>query len=302
MFKLLSIKCSEELAIKLLVIPPDFFEHENYDQLPECITSQICPDVLKQYVVEQIHTGKWNRFTAPGLIQYCKDNKITECKTSIIEYILNKDLNGGYIYPALDYLGELYGVGTMLSDVLPACDDDELLSELSARIPNDISSALLDQKLWKAYRKKNESRWLIALIKHNNVDALREYYKKAKELMSLPDMIEEPCVPEITVAIRDVTLSSCISVLVDLFVLAFDTEFKDRDGFGLRNSCWKALKAIAEKEYGGTREALLSAMTDEDLAANTALRDLCNEIENEHKYVQDEPLDFEFAKVLVMNA
>lgn len=300
LFKLFSMQCSESLALKLLSVPPALFDDRTIDQLPECLTSQIQPDTLRKYIIEQIHANKWNRWTAPALIQYCKTNKITECKEAIVHYILDAELNDGYPYPALEYLEELFGIDSLLADILPNCDNEDLLSNLSSRIPNNTPSPLLEKKLWESYEKKKESRWLEDLIKHNNIAALQEYYKQAKKCMTLPDMVNEPCIPEITEAIREVTSPTCIHVLIDLFVLSYTPGFIDREGFGLKGVCWSAIKNVAREDYEAMQKALTAAITTEKSDINTALKDLSYSIKDEQTYVQDKPLDFDFAKQLVL--
>lgn len=300
LFKFFSIQCPESLAVKLLSVPPALFDDRNMDHLPECITSQIQPSILREHVIELIHSKKWNRWTAPALIQYCKTNKIMECREEITQYILDVELNDGYTYPALDYLEKLFGIDSLLNDILPYCDNEDLLSNLSARIPNNIPSPQLDKKLWETYESKKDNRWLEALIKHNNIDALREYYKQAKERMTLPDMVNEPCILEVTEAIHEITSPTCIHILIDLFTLSYTPGFIDQEGFGLKSVCWSVIKNIARVDYEATQKALTAAITTEKSDTNTALKDLLYSIKDEQPYMQDTPLDIDFAKQLVL--
>lgn len=296
----LSVSCSEDLAIKLLMIPSSLFGYNDYDQLPECITNQLSSDMLKQFVLDQIHGKKWNRFTAPALIHYCEENRITECKSEIIQYVLDDQINSGYTYQALQCLKELHGINCILEDVLPECQSTELLSSLSAVIPNETAAPLLDQKLWEAYKQTSDLHWLKILINHNNVEALIEYLSLANKRMSLPDMVDEPRVPELTEAIRNVTSPQCTSALIDLYVLSCNPDFTDRDFFGLKHSCHNAIKTISREDYELVQNAIHKIETDGDTNIQGALHDLLVSIIEEVKHIQDKPLDFESAKKAVM--
>lgn len=299
-FNFLSVQCSEELAIKLLMLPPLLFD-TTYDELPECVIRQIQPEALRQCILDIIHKNEWNQFTAPGLINYCKEKRIIECKCEIIEYILDNRINGGYTYPALQCIKELFGIESILDEVLPKCENLELLYEISAIIPNETPSLLLDQKLWVAYKTTTDFRWLEALIKRNNIDALQEYSLRAKECMSLPDMIDEPRVPELTEAIRSITSTSCVSILVDLYLLAYTPNFIDREVFGLKSSCQSAIKTIARKDYKIAKAAIQTIAESNGAEVQTILHDLLDLIDEEIKHVKDEPIDFEAAKELVIS-
>ena len=101
-FKKLDVLVSEELALKLLLLPSEFFDKDYYDQLPECVITQISPEYLRKQIVELVFTDSWNQYNANEYIRYCLENHITECKEKVIQYVLNRTLNGGstYLYNA----------------------------------------------------------------------------------------------------------------------------------------------------------------------------------------------------------
>lgn len=55
-----------------------------------------------------------------------------------------------------------------------------------------------------------DMRCLGEMIKHNSLKGLLEYYKEAKERLTLPDKVEEPMVSETTEAIREIDLLQAI--------------------------------------------------------------------------------------------
>ena len=267
--------------------------------MPECVITQISPENLRRYIIELVLADRWNRFTADKYIRYCLENHITECKEKVIQYVLNRALNGGFPYWALEYLEKEFGLCVILSDVLPACNDDDLLSNLAARIPGNMPSTVLETKLWNAYRKNHNMRLLTDLLKRNNKEALLEYYVQAQKLMTLPDMVSEPVVPETTDAIRKIESTDCLPVLIDLLKLAYNPNFKDREHFGLRDSCWNAIAAIGKVDYGITHDALSAARTDKKTTVNTAILDLIDAIERDLPYILDKPMSFENAVLLI---
>lgn len=127
-----------------------------------------------------------------------------------------------------------------------------------------------------------------------------EDYKQAKERMTLPDMVNEPCIPEVTEAIHEITSPTCIHILIDLFTLSYTPGFIDQEGFVLKSVCWSVIKNIARVDYEATQKALTAAITTEKSDTNTALKDLLYSIKDEQPYMQDTPLDFDFAKQLVL--
>ena len=267
--------------------------------MPECVITQISPENLRKHIVELILTDRWNHYTADEYIRYCLENHITECKEKVIQYVLNRALNGGSPYWALEYLEKEFGLFVILTDVLPACNDDDLLSNLAARIPGNICSTILDTKLWNAYRKNHNIRLLMYLLKRNNREALLEYYMQAKKLMTLPDMVSDPVVPEITDAIRKIESTDCLPVLIDLLKLSYESNFKDREHFGLKDSCWNAIAAIGKVDYDITHDALSAARTDGKTIVDTVILDLLDAIEYDLPYILDKPMSFDNALLLI---
>jgi len=294
-FKRLDVRVSEDLALKLLFIPSVFFDKDYYDQLPKCVITQITPENLRRQIIELVMTDKWNHYTADEYIRYCLEYHITECKEKVIQFTLNRTMNGGSTYWALEYLEKEFGLGAILSGVLPACNNDDLLSNLAARIPSKIYSSVLDYKLWNAYRNHHDTRWITYLLDRSNREALLAYYEQARELMTLPDMVPEPAVPEATEAIRKIESADCLSVLINLLQLSCDPNFKDREYFGLRDSCCNAIVAIGKTDYTITRNALSAAKTESKTTFDTVILDLIDAIEYELPYIIDKPMSFETA-------
>ena len=88
--------------------------------------------------------------------------------------------------------------------------------------------------------------------------------------------------------------------MVVLYSLSNDPGFTDRESFGLRNSCWNAIKTIANNNYEEAKAAILDARTNDKSSVDLALQDLLEAIENEQQYIQDKPFTFEFAKQIVI--
>ena len=298
LFNRFDIPVSEETALKLLIIPSEFFGKDNCDQLPECIVKKIEPGKLKTRIIELIDSNKWNYFTASAYIRYCLEHHMKECKDKIIQHLLDKEDHWGSTYWGLEYLQKLFGTDILISEVLSKCNDLKLLSGLSAKIPQHIHSEMLHDKLWEAYKNTSNISWLIELLKHGHPKALSQYYEKAKSLMTLPDMVPEPKVPEMTDAIREIDSSQCLSILIDLYMLSHEAGFTDRDAFGLRDSSRYAISMIAKSEYDQTHNAIEKALTGNDLDVDPALLDLLQSIENDRQFTNDQPISFNEAVML----
>ena len=106
-------------------------------------------------------------------------------------------------------------------------------------------------------------------------------------------------VPETTDSIRKIESTDCLPVLIDLLKLSYDPNFKDREHFGLRDSCLNAIAAIGKIDYDITHDALLAARTDEKTTVDTAILDLIDTIECDLPYVLDKPMSFENAVLLI---
>ena len=122
---------------------------------------------------------------------------------------------------------------------------------------------------------------------------------QAQELMTLPDMVSEPVVPETTDAIREIESADCLPVLIDLLKLSYDSNFKDREHFGLRDSCCNAIVAIGKVDYDITHDALSVARTDKNTTVDNAILDLIDAIERDLPYDLDKPMSFENAVLLI---
>lgn len=299
LFHRLSIQSSEELALKLVALPSVIFDHDNYDQIPQCLIALISEDKLKNRVIELMKSTKLNSYSAPAYIHYCLEHQISECKEYVVHYLLDNAQKEGSTYWELEYLEKMFGIGLIISDILPHCENDDMLLSISARIPTQVVSQVLEDKLWEAYQTKKDICWLGELIKHNSVKGLLEYYKEATERMTLPDMVGEPAVPETTEAIREIDSVQCLSVLIDLLKLSYNVSFVDREFFGLKSSCWNAILTIGQSNYTETRAILFAAQKRDCLSAfDYALLDLIQAMDEVQQRALDQPVDFETAIIL----
>ena len=189
-----------------------------------------------------------------------------------------------------------------ITDLIPLITSSfillQLLLNLSSRIPTEVASNVLCNKLWASYKEHDNLQWLTELIKHNSVPALKEYYIKAQAAMTLPDMLDPPCVPETTEAIENINAYDCLSLLVELFMLSHNPKFVDREFLGLKSSCWKAIIAIGRKHYKDTYDMLLSVQENCPAYLKYSLSDLSHALEDEQHKELDIPMDFESAIIL----
>lgn len=299
LFQRLSIQCSEELALKLVALPPVIFDHDNFNQVPQCLLPLIPEGKMNNRVIELIRSNKLNSYSASAYIRYCLDHHILECKEHVVHYLLDNAANKGSTYSELICLEKMFGIGLIISDILPNCNNDDMLLSISARIPVQVTSQVLEDKLWAAYQIKKDMRWLTELIKHNSLKGLLEYHNEAAERMTLPDMVREPAIPETTEAIREVDSIQCLPVLIDLLKLSCNASFVDREFFGLKSSCWNAILAVSRTHYIETHAMLLAAQKGACLAAfDYAILDLVQAMDADQQIVLDQPMGFETAIIV----
>ena len=138
LFHRLSIQCSEELALKLVALPSGIFDHDNYDQIPQCLIDLISEDKMDNRVIELMKSTKLNSYSAPAYIRYCLEHQIAECKEYVVRYLLDNSKNKGSTYWELEYLEKMFGLGLIISDILPHCKNDDMLLSISARVPAQV--------------------------------------------------------------------------------------------------------------------------------------------------------------------
>ena len=87
-------------------------------------------------------------------------------------------------------------------EVLPHCDNEQLLECLATHIHYGRKADELDNKLWSWYEKTKDIKWLKYLIKRNDVNALKECLNLCRESLEKPDSKQRCIDSELTDSIR----------------------------------------------------------------------------------------------------
>ncbi len=298
--RLFGFKCSSELGVKLITVPLILFDDRNhYDTFPSWVLDSVDSSVVSELITKTIIEKKLNSLIAPTYIKYCTDNNLKECKNSIIELILYSEYNNGFYSYGIEYISKLFGVGVLLSEVVPFCVDDKVLLNVASYIPIDVPSDELEEKLWNIYNKTKDIDCLRRLIARSNCNAIEEYYLLAKANMTLPDDVPEPEVPALTDAISHISNPQCADVLIKLLLLANDKQFKDRKDFGLKYYSVSTLRNIArsngEEVIAKLEQNITHDNSDSDVAINELLRSINADLINS----SDTPISFEQALILI---
>lgn len=298
--RLFGFNCSTELGRKLVTVPLVLFDDRNhYDTFPAWVLDSVDCSVVSEVIAKVINDKKLNQLIAPAYIKYCTDNNLKECKDSIIEFILNSEYNDGFYSYGIEYISKLFGVGVLLSEIVPYCMDDKVLLSVTSYIPIDVPSAELEEKLWGIYIKTKDMDCLRRLIARSNYNALEEYYSLAKKHMTLPDDVPEPEVPALTDAISNVSNLQCADILIKLLLLANDKQFNDRKDFGLKYYSVYALRGIARFSGEEVIEKLKQNITRDNSDCDIAINELLRLINADLINSSDTPIPFEQALILI---
>ena len=247
--RMTNLNCPEDLVIRMLTVPFDIWDKEEHHSIPNYIATHLEHETLVKCIIQNIKNKIWNSLVAPNYINFCIDNNIREVKHEVIDFLFDTERNRFGINDGVEYLCKLFGYEEIEQNVLPRCNEDELLTSIAYHTPFNIQSYLLEEKMMNAYRISQNQKWLPLLIHRSNVEALEEYYQLACSSNQIPDMTEGSQVPYIADAFRSITKIKALPILVKLMKLTFYPGFKDKEFFGLYSGCWDAIMNIAKEKY-----------------------------------------------------
>ena len=297
--RLFKLKCSKELAEKLLSVPLLLFDdREYYDNYPDWVLNALDENDVSRIITQRINEKRLNVFLAPAYIRYCIDNNVTGCKNSLIEYILDPEYNCGDYSYGIEYIAKVFGEKVLLDEVVPYCSDMKMLLNVVSYIPEHVPSDYLDDKLWSMYCDSKDLECLKRLIERNYLAAVEEYYQLAVESMALPDDVPEPAVPILLDSISAVSSPRCTDTMIKLLLLAYDKDFKDREDFGLKHFSFSALRKIAVNN-ADTVIAKLEQVKGQEAEINEVISYLLQTIKADQIRLSDVPWTFEEALTLV---
>lgn len=288
-----------EFLSSLVLIPAYLFGESGLTDFPKYLLDHIPEDRMTELVLDNIQHETLREGMAAAHLNYCTQHRLYGAKDFAIEF-LSRDESEGFRYSALHYLTELYGVDVIINDVVPLRGDERFLRDIVYHIPLHIPALLLDEKLEEAYMQNSSRDLQELLIKRNNRRALEKYWTTAKELRTLPDMTQGSWVPTVTEAIRCINDVGLMDLLIQLLRLCNESDFVDKEFFGLRNSCWEAIKNIASTHYEEVKANLTDEMCHASDDQKLTCIDLLQRIEECYQFQFDNGIDFETALVLTM--
>lgn len=297
--RMTNLNCPEDQVIRMLTVPFDIWDKEEHHSIPNYIVTHLEHETLVKCIIQNIKNKIWNSLVAPNYINFCIDNNIREVKHEIIEFLFDPERNRFGINDGVEYLCKLFGYNEIEQNVLPRCNEDELLTSIACHTPFNIQSNLLEEKMINAYRISQNPKWLHLLIRRSNVEALEEYYQLAYSSNQIPDMTEGSQVPYIADAFRSISKIKTLPTLVRLMQLTFNPGFKDKEFFGLYSGCWDAIMNIAKEKHEEVNSYLRSVRINDHSPFDDAVSDLLNAIKAEQKKIVDTPMSFDIALALL---
>lgn len=90
----------------------------------------------------------------------------------------------------------------------------------------------------------------------NSVFGLQIFYELASAQHAIPDYSASNNICHITESIEEINNPSLLPQIRKLVELRFESDFKDKESFGLYNSLCKALKSIALTDYFQVKDFL----------------------------------------------
>ena len=162
-----------------------------------------------------------------------------------------------------------------------------------------MNNPLLEAKIDAAYQEEHSDSWLEVMIQRNHRNALQHYYDKAQEINCLPDMTEGSMVPTLTESIRNVSDYALIDLILKLIELYCKPSFVDKEAFGLRDSCWCAIKNMAASHPIEVKKILEEAKDQATAEYHLECIDLLQIVDGMQPDMKDEPLAFSLATSLL---
>ena len=288
----------EEFFRSLLRLPSFYFGESDPTAFPQYLLDCIPNPAFREQVLHNIHHEELCSDVASAHLRYCTKWRLEGAKEFAIAY-LNRNDSDNFRYVALNYLSDMYGTDVLINDVLPICTDAKLLRDITYHIPNYRPVPMLDKMLADTYRREPTLEWQEILIKRNHRTALLQYYEEAKCAHSIPDMTRGCQVPSLTDSIRYLTNPQLVDIVIQLLCLCNTSDFVDKESFGLRHSCWEAIKRMAAIDYKSVRNALVSEReTTGKVEQKHTCIDLIQKIDELYAVHIDKALTFEEALVL----
>lgn len=288
-----------EFLCSLILIPRYWFGESGFTEFPKYLLNHIPAGMMSELVLNNIQHETLRGDMAATHLSYCTQHRLYGVKDFAVEF-LSRDESEGFRYSALHYLTELYGVDVIINDVVPLREDERFLRDIAYHIPLHIPAPLLDEKLEATYLQNSSQDLQELLIKRNNRKALEIYLHHAQTLRTLPDMTQGSWVPAVTESIRCVNDVGLMDLLIQLLRLCNEPDFIDKECFGLRNSCWEAIKNIALTHYVEVKAVLTDEMHHAYDDQKLTCIDLLQRIEECYQFEFDNGIDFETALVWTM--
>ena len=295
----LKIAVDSDTRRKFLLLPSYLFAESDPSAIPAYIMEQFTTDDLDRLILYNIKNNIPNGCAAAAHLRYCTDRKLLGAKEFAIQYLMQP----GEVfdtYSALHYLRELYGSQVIIDEIVPHCNNNKFLRDLTYHIPFGMYNPVLEAKIDAAYYEEPSDSWLEIMIQRNHRNALQHYYEKARENNGIPDMTAGGMVPELTESIRNVNDYALIDLVLQLIELCCKPGFVDKQAFGLRNSCWSAIKNMAATHPVEVKQILEEAKERATDAYRQECIDLLQTVDEMQPDMKDDPLDFSLATSLLV--
>ena len=298
-----SIKCSQDMFLDMLIVPPELFTQTGGLSIPEYIISNVDFKALSKRITENLENKELQGSVAVTHIIFCLENKLEIGNAFALEYLLGDNTINHNKWSVLQRLYDSRGANFILDTVLFQCNSLELLKAIAGVLKIEEFSPELDQRIVDAYHEDKEGIWYEILIKRGNREALERYRDEAKQKNRIPDLPEDSNnqIGEITMAIGEINRIDVLDILGELLLISYKEDFVDQMDFGLRSRLHYAFLNIAKVDNKKVIEFLEKILSDNrgDEELRHRIIDLLEAIRIPEERIDDSPMTFEDALKLL---
>lgn len=246
----------ETVLLDMLILPTFFFKDEdiNSDDFPKYLLDKLSEKSINHRVKYNIDNLKLVGQAAHTHIKYCKEKQLPYAVELAKEICFTTGKEWGKRI-AFEYLLAVKGEDYIYQHILPNADDT-LLEMVANALYNKRNADLENRLISENKTSQDKMKYLSILIKMNSVFGLQIFYELASAQHAIPDYSASNNICHITESIEEINNPSLLPQIRKLVELRFESDFKDKESFGLYNSLCKALKSIALTDYFQVKDFL----------------------------------------------
>lgn len=258
-----SIEYDHSTILNMLIVPAFIFQRKDSEKLifSTYVTKRLSKKEIEVQICKNLKEKNIIGTLAEMYVKYCKENCLAYAIDLANSIITDEEYNEWTRRISLEYLIDTKGRDFIIENYLQDSD----INLLNLIIDNFIgykNEQLIDRIIKENKKSDDDLLYLKYLILMNNEFGLKKYYDIAKRLNALPDITDKNDIVPITESISEVSEIICLPIIIDLALLTFEKDFKDKKYFGLYNSVSKAITKISENNPEAVFVSLENAKMD----------------------------------------